>query len=72
MKFRKSQKMAWFTIARPDLATTFNSFEVNILNKRHTIREPLLTLKKESNAENAIKFLTSKFDLKNEVYCPRF
>ncbi len=72
LKFQKSQKLAWFAAARPDLATTFNSFEINILNERHTVREEIITLKKEQSAEKAIDFLTLNFQLKNEVYCPRF
>jgi len=31
LKFRSTQKMAFFSAARPDLASEFNSFELNLL-----------------------------------------
>ena len=72
LKFKKAQKLAWVSIANPDLATEFNAFEINFLNDRHTKRKPILTLKKEANIEPTIKFLTENFDLENEAYSPRF
>ena len=71
-KFRKSQKLAWFSGAKPDLAVEYKSFEINILNDRHTKREPILDLKKKENVEPTIQFLTSNFDLKYEKYNPNF
>ena len=72
LKFRKSQKLAWFSIAKPDLATEFDSFEVNILNDNHTNRLPILDLKGENKIEPVIEFLNSKFGLKIEEYSPNF
>ncbi|PHS67021.1 MAG: hypothetical protein COB12_05015 [Flavobacterium sp.] len=72
LKFKKSQKLAWFSVAKPDLATEFKSFEINILNNKHTRREPIIILKDEKNVDPAISFLTSNFSLKNEVYSPDF
>ena len=72
LKFKKSQKLAFFSAARPDLATEFNSFEINILNERHTKREEIIILKDKVNAEKAIKFLTLHFDLTHEIYSPNF
>lgn len=72
LKFRKSQKLAFFSAARPDLATEFNSFDINILNDRHTKREKIMSLKNKMNAENTIEFLTLNFNLKNEIYSPDF
>jgi hypothetical protein len=72
LKFKKSQKLAWFSVAKPDLATEFNSFEINILNNKHTKREAIMVLKDEKNVKPAISFLISNFPLKNEVYSPDF
>ena len=71
LKFLKSQKLAWFSVAKPDMASNFNSFEINILNEGHTKRIPILTLKDKNNIEKTIHFLTSNFDLKHEVYSPK-
>ena len=72
LKLRKSQKLAWFSGAKPDLAVEYNNFEINILNDRHTKREPILDLKKKENVEPTIEFLSSNFDLKYEKYNPNF
>jgi hypothetical protein len=72
LRFKKSQKLAWFSAAKPDLATEFNSFEINILNDKHTKRESIIDLKKKDNVERTINFLTTNFDLKNEVFSPDF
>lgn len=70
LKFKKSQKYSWFSDARPDLASDFNSFEINILNDRHTKIEALMDLSNEKIAQKAVDFLVSNFDLKFEVYSP--
>lgn len=72
LKFRKSQKLAWFSGAKPDLAVNFTTFEINFLNENHTQRKQILDLKNKENVEPVIVFLTSNFDLKNEVYSPNF
>ena len=72
LKFNKSQKLAWFSAAKPDLATDFNTFEINFLNDNHTKRKRILDLKNKDNVEPVIIFLTTNFDLKNEVYSPDF
>ena len=72
LKHRKSQKLAFFSAARPDLATEFNSFDINILNDKHTKREEIMSLKDNTNVEKTIQFLTSNFNLKNEIFSPDF
>jgi hypothetical protein len=72
LKFNKSEKFAWFSIAKPDLSAKFRSFEINVLNDRHTRREIILDLKKKNNVQPTIDFLTSNFDLKYEKYAPNF
>ncbi len=46
LKFRKTQKMAWFSNANPDLALTFQKSDVTLLNEKHTKREMLISLVK--------------------------
>jgi len=72
LKFKKHQKFAFFSAAKPDLATSFNALEINILNDRHTVREEIITIKMTENADRTIKFLTTNFNLKNEVFSPDF
>ncbi|MBS3738541.1 MAG: hypothetical protein KGY51_06060 [Psychroflexus sp.] len=72
LKFKKSQKLPWFYVSKPDLASDFNSFEVNLLNARHTKRNAILDLKKQKNLKPTIEFLTSNFKLKHETYSPSF
>ena len=72
LKLRKSQKTAWLAGPNPDNANSFNSFEINILNKKHTKRKPIITLKKEYQSNKVIEFLTSNFNLTLETYSPDF
>ncbi|PZD78659.1 hypothetical protein [Mesonia sp. K7] len=72
LKFKKVQKFAFFSAARPDLGSGFNSYEINILNKNHTKREAILVLKKEENSKKVIEFLTANFSLVHETYSPKF
>lgn len=64
LKFNRRQKLAFFTSANPDLSEQFNSFDVCLLNNKHTRRRVLISLKNEENAQNAIRFLKKKFQFK--------
>lgn len=72
LKFKKSQKMIWFSIAKPDLAQSFNSFEVFVLNDRHIKRDSVMYFEREENANKAIEFLTTDFPLRHELFSPNF
>lgn len=72
LKFNRRQKFAFFTSANPDLAERFNAFDVCLLNNKHTKRLKLISLKKEVNSQNAIRFLNTNFSLKYETYSPDF
>lgn len=72
LKFRKSQKMIWFSIAKPDLAKSFNSFEVFVLNDRHIKRDSVMYFETEDNATKALEFLTNNFPLRHELFSPNF
>ena len=72
LKFNKTQKMGWFSAARPDLSLGFSSLDINLLNKKHTKRETLISLTDNEKATRAVEFLEAKFELKNEKYSPDF
>ncbi len=72
LSFRKSQKMAWFSAANPDIADNFNSSDINLLNDKHTRRETLVSLMNNALAQKAVAFLEENFKLKYEIYNPDF
>lgn len=72
LKFKKFQKTAWFTVAKPDLGLNFNTFDINLLNDSHTIRNTLISLQSEVKSKETIEFLSEKFNLKYEIYNPDF
>ena len=72
LRFRKSQKFAFFSAARPDLANEFKAFDIYLLNQKHTKKAKLFTLRKEKNSKLAIDFLIAHGKLKFEVYSPDF
>lgn len=72
LKFKKKQKFAFFSAARPNLSHNFNAFDIYLLNDGHTRKNRLLSLKKEGAATEAIGFLTAHTTLKSETYSPRF
>ncbi|MFV8226906.1 hypothetical protein [Christiangramia aquimixticola] len=70
LKFKKSQKFAFFSAAKPDLGESFNSFEIFILNRTHYKRDSIMYFKKEESSQEAVKFLTNDFPLKHEIFSP--
>lgn len=72
LKFRKTQKLPWFSVAKPDLATDFKVFEVNLLNEKHTKRLAVIDIIKEEKVASVISFLTSNLPVTLEEYRPDF
>lgn len=72
LKFRKSQKYAFFSAASPDASHSFNSFDLYLLNKKHTEKNLLISLKKEKNSKLAKDFVASFKDFNYELYSPDF
>jgi len=72
LKFKKNQKLAFFSVANPDIASEFNAFDIYVLNENHTKRDLLLSLKDENNAKKGVAFLTHNFNLKYEDFSPNF
>lgn len=72
LKLRKSQKMAWFSIANPDLALSYYRSDITLLNNKHTEKEILVSLDNEAIADQTIQFLQENFGLILEVYSPDF
>lgn len=72
LKFRKSQKYAFFSAAKPDAAHSFNTFDIYLLNEKHTEKDMLISLKKEKNSTLASDFISSFKDYRYEIYSPDF
>ncbi|MFD1095594.1 hypothetical protein [Salegentibacter chungangensis] len=70
LKFKKSQKLAFFSAARPDLSESFNSFEIFVLNENHFKRDSVMYFEEEDSAKKAVEFLTTDFPLRHEVFSP--
>ncbi len=72
LSFKKSQKMAWFSAANPDLSLTFYRSDITLLNEKHTEKEMLVSLDNEYLTNEVLNFLEIHFGLKHEVYSPDF
>ncbi|WP_408041400.1 hypothetical protein [Tenacibaculum amylolyticum] len=72
LKLTKRQKMAWFSIANPDLALSYYRNDITLLNNKHTEKEVLVSLDNEALANKTIQFLEENFGLIHEVYSPDF
>jgi len=72
LKFKKNQKMAWFSDAKPDMATEFNTYDITLLNNKHTQKEMLVSLSNEAICNTTIDYLEREFNLKHEIYSPDF
>lgn len=72
LKFKRNQKMAWFSIASPDASLIYLKSDVTLLNEKHTEKEVLISLDNEENANQVVSFLAEHFHMKNEIYSPDF
>ena len=72
LKFKRRQRAAFVSIANPEFSEQFNSFEIYLLNEKHTIKEKVLSLKSDKKAKSAIEFLTKNSKLIYEIYSPDF
>lgn len=72
LRFNKKQKFAFVSAAKPDMAHSYKSFDIYLLNQNHTKRWFILSLKEEVNSHRAIDFLTTHTILKFENFSPNF
>ena len=72
LKFKRRERGAYMSIANPEFSTSFNTFEIYLLNKKHTIKNKIITLRREENAISTIEFITRNSDFKHEIYSPDF
>lgn len=72
LKLRKSQKLAFFTPANPDWSHSFDTFDIALLNSKHTEKDIIISLKNQDNADKASDFLKKHSHLTLEVYSPDF
>lgn len=72
LTFRKAQKYAFFSAAKPDLASTDFYFDFYLLNKKHTIKELIISVKNEDHKTMITDFLDNNTNLTKEIYSPDF
>lgn len=72
LKQKKFIKFPFISIARPDWGKTYWFYEVHLLNEKHTEKHLLLRLTTIENAEEAVDFLETHFNLQFEEYNPDF
>ncbi len=72
LKFKRSQKMAWFSVANPDASLTYLRSDVTLLNEKHTTKDVLISLDDEEKANQVVSFLEEYFQFDYELYSPDF
>ncbi|WP_299676757.1 hypothetical protein [uncultured Tenacibaculum sp.] len=72
LKFKRSQKMAWFSVANPDASLTYLRSDVTLLNEKHTTKDVLVSLDDEEKANQVVAFLEEYFQFEYEIYSPDF
>lgn len=72
LKFKRRGRAAFTSIANSDFSEAFNTFEIYLLNEKHTVKEKVLTLKTQEKADSAISFMTEQSRLVFELYSPDF
>jgi len=72
LKFKRNQKMAWFSAAKPDLALEYNAFDVTLLNGKHTQKKMLVSLSNKDISKKTVEYLETNFSMKFEIYSPDF
>jgi len=70
LKFQRKSRGAFRSVANPKFSVSFNSFEIYLLNEKHTVKRKILTLKHEEKANFAIDFISLHSQLRKEVYRP--
>ncbi len=70
LTFRKRQKLIWFSVAKPDIDKSFNSFEVFVLNESHVKRDSVIYFENEENALAAVEFIKADFPVTYEIFSP--
>ncbi|MDB4180976.1 hypothetical protein N9611_01855 [Flavobacteriaceae bacterium] len=72
LKFKRNQKMAWFSAAKPDLSLEYNAFDITLLNDKHTQKETLISLSNKGISKKAVEYLVTNFSMICEIYSPDF
>lgn len=71
LKFRKKSRGANI-IYSPDFSNSIYSFEIYLLDNKHTVKRKILTLKDEDRANATIQFIAKHSKLRHEIYSPDF
>ncbi len=72
LKFKRNQKLGFISAANPEFSESFNTFDIYLLNEKHTLKDKVIGLKSDKASKQAINFLTNHLPLRYEVYSPDF
>lgn len=72
LQVKKSQKYAFVSSANPDQGESFYTYELFLLNDKHTKRDSIIYLSNKEKADKAKDFLVEKFYLRHEIFSPDF
>lgn len=66
-----NQKLSFSILDNIDTVPNFSLFKIHLLNKGHTKKDLILSLKNKEKAKNALDFLTTNLKFNYEKYNPR-
>jgi len=71
LKLRKKQKTV-MTVSNPDSSYRLISYDIYLLNDKHTKKQYLMSLRNENDSKNASEFISTYSNFKYEIYSPDF
>lgn len=72
LNFRKKRREFHTDVTSPDFSVSSNSFEIYLLNNKHTVKRKVIVLNSEDKANAAMDFLSKHSKLRHEIYSPDF
>ncbi|SHI68182.1 hypothetical protein SAMN04488096_103297 [Mesonia phycicola] len=70
LTYRASQKLAWVSVANPDLSVSTEISKVVLLNSNHSYKDIILITRRRDYAEKIIKSLNEELNLEYNIYSP--
>ncbi|WP_437369685.1 hypothetical protein [Maribacter litoralis] len=71
LKLRKRQKVI-YSVASPDASYGLISYDIYLLNEKHTQKKCVMSLRNEMSSKKASEFISTYTELKFEIYSPDF
>ena len=72
LRYKRRERGVYRSIANPEFTTSFNTFEIYLLNDKHTVKRKIITLKNEYKANAALDFIIKNSSLEHQIYSPDF